>query len=55
MLPVPKPEALVEAWRRLKPETAKLERQLGQGVWVGVAKRVDDALLVGACGELAER
>jgi hypothetical protein len=50
LLPVPKPEALVEAWRRLKPEKGKLERQLAQGLWVGVAKRVDEALLVGACG-----
>ena len=50
LLPVPKPETLVEAWRRLKPDRAKLDRQLQQGLWVGVAKRVDEALLVGACG-----
>ena len=50
MLPVPKPEALLEACRRLKRERGKLERQLAQGLWVGVAKRVDEALLVGACG-----
>ena len=50
LLPVPKPEALVDAWRLLKPERAKLERQLQQGLWVGIAKRVDAALLVSACG-----
>jgi adenine-specific DNA-methyltransferase len=50
MLPVPAPEALVEAWRRLRPDRARLERQLQQGLWVGVAKRVDEALLAGACG-----
>jgi adenine-specific DNA-methyltransferase len=48
-LPVPRPEALVEAWRRLKPERAKLERQLEQGLWIEVAKKVDETLLVGAC------
>jgi hypothetical protein len=50
MLPVPKAEALVRAWLTLKPERAKLERQLQRGLWIGVAKRVDEALLVGACG-----
>jgi hypothetical protein len=50
LLPVPKPEVLVEAWRLLKPERSRLERQLEQGLWVGVAKRVDAALLVVACG-----
>jgi adenine-specific DNA-methyltransferase len=49
-LPVPKPEVLDDAWQRLKPERAKLERQLEQGLWTGVAKKVDEALLVGACG-----
>ncbi|HEX3174457.1 MAG TPA: N-6 DNA methylase [Solirubrobacterales bacterium] len=49
-LPVPRPEVLVEAWRRLKPERGKLERQLEQGLWTGVARKVDEALLVGACG-----
>ena len=49
-LPVPRPEALVEAWRRIKPNRARLERQLEQGLWTGVAKHVDEALLVGACG-----
>jgi tRNA1(Val) A37 N6-methylase TrmN6 len=50
MLPVPAPEALTEAWTRLKPDRARFERQLQQGLWVGVTKRVDEALLVGACG-----
>jgi hypothetical protein len=50
MLPVPEPAALVDAWRRLKPDRARLERTLRQGLWVDVAKRVDEALLAGACG-----
>jgi hypothetical protein len=50
MLPVPGPEALVAAWRRLKPDRARLERKLQQGLWVDVAKRVDEALLAAACG-----
>lgn len=49
-LPVPRPEILVKAWRIIRPDRAKLERQLEQGLWTGVAKRVDEALLVGACG-----
>lgn len=49
-LPVPKPEILTDAWRRIKPDRAKLERQLEQGLWTGVAKQVDEALLVGSCG-----
>lgn len=49
-LPVPRPEALLEGWQRLMPERTKLERHLEQGLWVGVAKKVDEALLVGACG-----
>jgi len=49
-LPVPHLKELAEAWRRLKPERPALDRQLRQGLWVGVVKRVDDALLRGACG-----
>lgn len=49
-LSVPAPEALVEAWLRLKKDRAKLERRLQQGLWADVAKRVDEALLIGACG-----
>ncbi len=48
-LPVPKPEQLAKAWLRLKPERQKLERLLEQGLWTGVAKRVDEALLIDAC------
>jgi adenine-specific DNA-methyltransferase len=49
-LPVPHPDLLSEAWERLKPDRSKLERLVAQGLWVGVAKRVDEALLQGACG-----
>jgi adenine-specific DNA-methyltransferase len=49
-LPVPGPERLSEAWQRLKPERQKLERLLEQGLWTGVAKRVDEALLIDTCG-----
>jgi adenine-specific DNA-methyltransferase len=49
-LPVPKPELLEKAWGFLKPERARLERLLEQGLWTGVAKRVDEALLIKACG-----
>jgi adenine-specific DNA-methyltransferase len=49
-LPVPEPEVLDDAWQRLRPERGKLERQLEQGLWTEVAKKVDEALLVGACG-----
>lgn len=34
----------------LLADRAKLERQLAQGLWVGIAERVDEALLEGACG-----
>jgi adenine-specific DNA-methyltransferase len=49
-LPAPKPDVLEEAWDRLKNERPRLNRLLAQGLWTGVAKRVDDALLRGACG-----
>ncbi|MGI9081796.1 MAG: N-6 DNA methylase [Thermoleophilaceae bacterium] len=49
ILPVPRPDVLTDAWQRLKPDKAKLERHLAQGLWTGVAKRVDEALLQGAC------
>jgi adenine-specific DNA-methyltransferase len=48
-LPVPGPDQLEATWKILKPERARLERLLRQGLWTGVAKRVDDALLNGAC------
>ena len=49
-MPVPKPDVLVEAWKRLRPEARRLQNQLAQGRWTGVAKRVDEALLQDACG-----
>lgn len=49
ILPVPKPERLEKAWQLLQGERTKLERQLEQGRWTPVAKRVDEALLEGAC------
>jgi adenine-specific DNA-methyltransferase len=49
-LPVPGPDQLETAWKILKPERTKLERLLRQGLWTGVAKRVDEALLGDACG-----
>jgi hypothetical protein len=49
-LPVPRPDILEKTWRLLKPDKARLERQLTRGLWTGVAKRVDEALLHGACG-----
>lgn len=48
-LPAPSPDQMGIAWKILKPERAKLERLLKQGLWTGVAKRVDEALLSGAC------
>jgi adenine-specific DNA-methyltransferase len=48
-LPLPDPEALIQAWEQLRPEKARLERELAQGRWTGVAKRVDEAVLQHAC------
>lgn len=48
-LPAPSPEVLTAAWKVLKPERARLDRLLRQGLWTGVAKRVDEALLTRAC------
>jgi hypothetical protein len=49
-LPVPGPDQLLQAWKSLQPEKAGLERQLRQGIWTSVVKRVDAALLRDACG-----
>ena len=49
-LPVPKPETLRRTWALLSDEKASLDRLLRQGLWTGVVKRVDEALLQGACG-----
>jgi adenine-specific DNA-methyltransferase len=49
-LPVPRPDVLIEAWQTIKRNRTKLERQLEQGLWTGVAKHIDEGLLVGTCG-----
>lgn len=49
-LPVPAPRVLEAAWRSLRQDKPQLDRLLRQGLWTGVAKRVDEALLQGACG-----
>lgn len=49
VLPVASPEMLESAWHRLRPDAPKLQRMLSQGLWTPVAKRVDEALLEGAC------
>lgn len=45
VLPVPSPSVLERAWERLKPERAALDRQLRNGTWTTVVKRVDEVLL----------
>lgn len=49
-LPVPAPQRLAAAWRILKPERLALDRQLRNGRWTAVAKRVDEVLLRGVLG-----
>ncbi len=49
ILPVPRPEFLQAAWQRLRPDRARLDRALSNGLWTGVLKRVDEALLRDAC------
>lgn len=44
-LPVPGPSALTRAWEVLKADRERLDRQLRDGVWTGVVKRVDEVLL----------
>jgi len=44
-LPVPSPTALASAWRTLKNERSSLDRQLRNGMWTAVVKRVDEVLL----------
>jgi adenine-specific DNA-methyltransferase len=44
-LPVPAPAALASAWDRIKDERDCLDRQLRNGHWIGVVKRVDEVLL----------
>jgi adenine-specific DNA-methyltransferase len=44
-LPLPLPRHLEAAWSVLKNDRSKLDRQLRNGLWTNVAKRVDDVLL----------
>jgi len=44
-LPVPAPAVLQAAWEQLKDERATLDRQLRNGLWTNVVKRVDEVLL----------
>ena len=44
-LPVPSPAALEQAWARIKSERQRLDRQLRNGTWTAVVKRVDEVLL----------
>jgi tRNA1(Val) A37 N6-methylase TrmN6 len=44
-LPVPKPDALVQAWDVLKSSSRTLEGWLADGRWTDVVERVDDVLL----------
>lgn len=53
-LPVPQKEYLLAAWERLKPEAAKLDSRLRQGLWTNVVKRVDEVLLCETIGLEAE-
>ena len=57
-LPVAKYNELEEAWRILKDERALIDRQLRNGLWTNVVKRVDEALLhhtMGlSCNDVAE-
>jgi adenine-specific DNA-methyltransferase len=45
ILPMPSPRILEAAWNRLKTDRASLDRQLRNGYWINVVKRVDEALL----------
>jgi hypothetical protein len=49
-LPVPNFSALTRAWEVLSPEKSGLERQLRDGRWTNVVKRVDEALLIEILG-----
>lgn len=50
LLPLPSPETMVRAWYDLKPLKAQLDRQLKNGSWTEVSKRVDAAVLGAGCG-----
>ncbi|WP_166375998.1 N-6 DNA methylase [Aeromicrobium phragmitis] len=49
-LPLPGPEVMESAWEQLKPLKPQLDRQLRNGSWTEVSKRVDAAVLGAACG-----
>ncbi len=55
ILPVPDRPALRKAWALLQDDRASLDRQLRQGLWTAVIKRVDEALLQQACGLSAKQ
>lgn len=44
-LPVPQPELLERAWELVRDERNTLDRQLRNGLWPNVVKRVDELLL----------
>jgi adenine-specific DNA-methyltransferase len=45
ILPMPSPKVLEAAWNRLKADRSSLDRQLRNGYWINVVKRVDEVLL----------
>jgi hypothetical protein len=49
-LPAPSPKVLEATWRLLREQRTFLDRRLRQGLWTSVVKRVDEAMLQGACG-----
>lgn len=53
-LPMPNPELLAAAWAVLRPERAKLDRQLREGRWTNVIARVDEVLLRDVAGLTAD-
>jgi adenine-specific DNA-methyltransferase len=53
-LPMPNPDLLARAWDLLRPERAKLDRQLREGRWTNAVARVDEVLLHMAAGLNAE-
>ncbi len=49
-LPLPNPQVVEKAWRVLREDKSSFDRLLRRGLWTGVAKRVDEAILQVACG-----
>ena len=45
VLPMPSPTVLAAAWKHLKADRSSLDRQLRNGYWINVVKRVDEVLL----------